>query len=138
MSDLSHIARPYAKAVFDLARDAEDYATWTDQLELLAAIGANAELSDALQNPAISKQQQIELFVAVGGGKLNAEGENLVKLLAQNDRLNVLAEINEQFVELRDEAEQVIEAQLVTAIKINAKQKSSFEAALSKRLGKKN
>ncbi len=136
MSDLSHIARPYAKAVFDLARDAKDYSTWSEQLALLAAIASDGDLLSAIQNPAVSKEQQVELFVSVAGDKLNAEGQNLVKLLAQNDRLNILASMNEQFIELRDEAEQVIEAQLVTATKIDAKQKSSFEEALSKRLGK--
>lgn len=136
MSDLSHIARPYAKAVFDLAREAKDYSTWSDQLALLATIGSNAQLLDTLQNPAVSKEQQFELFVSVAGGKLNAEAKNLVKLLAQNARLNILVDLNEQFVELRDAAEQVMEAQLITATKIDAKQKATFEAALSQRLGK--
>lgn len=143
MSDLNHIARPYAKAVFDLANEAQDYSIWSEQLALLAAIVNNTALQEVLQNPAVAKEQQAELVLAVASdsragdkGGLNDAGENLVKLLAQNSRLNALAQINEQFLALRDAAEQVIEAQLVTATAIDAQQTANFATALSKRLGK--
>ncbi len=136
MSDLSHIARPYAKAVFDLAHDAKDYATWSDQLALLSSVVADPALIEVIQNPAVSAQQLSDLMLDVCKGKLNTEGENLVKLLVQNDRLGALSDVTEQFLEMRDEAQQVIEAQLVTASKVDEAQMKIFEQALSKRLGK--
>ncbi len=137
MSELSQVARPYAKAVFDLAKDAKDYTKWTDQLAFLQAIMADEQLVQVLEDPNISNEQAGELVLSIGKGKLDKEGQNLVKLMAKNERLAAMNDVNQQFLEMRDNAEQVIEAQLITATKVDAEQKIAFEAALSRRLGKK-
>ena len=137
MSDNSNVARPYAKAVFELARDAGDFSGWSDQLAFLSMLSKDAGMIEAVQNPAVSKQQVIDLILDLGKDQLSSEGQNLVKLLIKNDRLAATADITQQFLVLRDEAEQVIEAQLITAAKVNKTQMKSIETALSKRLGKK-
>lgn len=137
MSEVSSLARPYAKAVFELARDASEYTQWSDQLDFLAAVASDATMQTAIKSPAISKQQLTELLLDIAKDKLSEQGENLLKLLVLNDRVSIVPDINEQFQQLRDEAEQVIEAQLITATEIDDKQKQSIESALSSRLGKK-
>ena len=112
MSEQISLARPYAKAIFELARDAGEYTQW-------------------------SEQQLAELIIDVAGDQLDEQGQNLVKLLSRNDRVTVIADINQQFMVLRDDAEQVIEAQLITAAEVDEAQKQRIEAALSSRLGKK-
>lgn len=137
MSELSSLARPYAKAIFELARDAGEYAQWSDQLELLAVIAENDGLIDLINSPAVSRQQLVELILDVAKDQLNEQGQNLVKLLVHNERLSVVADINQQFLVLRDEAEHIIEAQLITAAQVDDAQKQSIESALATRLGKK-
>ncbi len=137
MSETSSIARPYAKAIFELARDAGDYAQWSNQLDFLTAVATDSAMAEILQNPAISNEQLSQLLLDVGKDQLDEEGQNFVKLLVQNDRVSVVKAINTQFQILRDEAEQIIEAQLITAAKVDDSQKKSIESALSKRLGKK-
>ena len=136
MSEQISLARPYAKAIFELARDAGEYAGWSDQLELLAMIAQDAAMIGVINNPDVSEQQLAELIIDVAGDLLNEQGRNLVKLLARNDRVSAVADINQQFLILRDEAEQVIEAQLITASEVDEAQKKKIEAALSNRLGK--
>ncbi len=136
MSEQISLARPYAKAIFELARDAGEYAGWSDQLELLAMIAQDAAMIEVINNPDVSEQQLAELIINVAGDLLNEQGRNLVKLLARNDRVSAVADINQQFLILRDEAEQVIEAQLITASEVDEAQKKKIEAALSNRLGK--
>ncbi len=135
-SDWSHIARPYAKAAFDLAQDRDDLAGWTDQLALLAAVVDDAQMADVISSPAVSNDQLTELVLDVCGDKLTEQGQNLVKLMVRNERLQAASEISSQYQTLRDEAEQVIEAQLVTAFEVDETQKEAISAALSKRLGK--
>jgi F-type H+-transporting ATPase subunit delta len=137
MSEQISLARPYAKAIFELARDAGEYSQWSDQLELLAMIAQDAAMIEVINNPEVSEQQLAELIIDVGGDQLSEQGRNLVKLLAHNDRLMVVADINQQFLVLRDNAEQVIEAQLITAAEVDDAQKQNIETALSNRLGKK-
>lgn len=136
MSELSNLARPYAKAVFELAKDSGDYENWSNQLAFLSTVAADQNLLDAIQNPAISAQQITDLVLGIGKDQLDEQGQNLAKLLVRNKRIAALGDINEQFLIMRDEAEQVIEAQLITASEVNDAQKQKIESALSKRLGK--
>ncbi len=136
MSELSGLARPYAKAIFELARESKDYAKWSDQLTLLGAIAADPDMKNIIQDPAVSDTQLTDLVLDVAGEGFDDEARNLVKLLVRNGRLGVVEDINQQFVVLRDEAEQVIEAQLITATEVDDTQKMAIEKALSSRLGK--
>ncbi len=137
MSEQISLARPYAKAIFEIARDSGDYSLWSDQLEFLAMVAADPAMKEIIQNPEITEQRFTNLILDVGKDQFNEHTQNLVKLLVHNDRLAAADDINQQFLVLRDEAEQVIEAQLITASEVDDAQKQSIETALSGRLGKK-
>lgn len=137
MSEHSSLARPYAKAIFELARETGDYAKWSEQLAFLSAASKDENLIVAIQSPAVSQQQIVTLLLDVGKDQLDQQGQNLVNILVKNKRMSALADINEQFLVLRDNAEQIIEAQLITASEVNDAQKEKISSALSKRLGKK-
>lgn len=136
MSEQSNLARPYAKALFELAQDAGDYGKWTEQLSFLSQISGDQNMLDAISNPSVSKQQITDLLLDIAKDQLDEQAQNLVKLLVRNDRIAALGDINEQFIIMRDEAEQIIEAQLITAAKVDDAQKQKIQSALSKRLGK--
>ena len=136
MSDLSNVARPYAQAVFELASENNDLATWGDQLDLLSAIASNEDLQAMLTNPAFTAEQQISVFLDVGGDKLSDAGKNLVRLLVENDRVEALPEMSAIFAEKRAEAERVIEADMITASAVAEEQQQAFSKALEARLGR--
>ncbi|MGB5706594.1 MAG: F0F1 ATP synthase subunit delta [Arenicellales bacterium] len=136
MSDLTNIARPYAQAVFELARDRDDFAGWGDQLALLANIAADRNMVELLKNPAFSNDQQISLVLDICGDKLSADGVNLIKLLVNNDRVNALPDIAVVYAEKRAEAESVIEADMITATPIDDSQRQAFSTALQSKLGR--
>lgn len=136
MSEQSGLARPYAKAIFELARDSNDYSKWSDQLALLSVIATDPDMLNAAGEPAVSESQITDLILDVAGDQFDEQARNLVKLLVSNDRLAAAADINQQYIVMRDEAEQVIEAQLITASEVDASQKQAIETALSSRLGK--
>lgn len=136
MSEQSSLARPYAKAIFELARESNDFSTWSDQLDLLSVIASDPDMLNVAKEPAVSELQITDLILGVAGEQFDEQARNLVKLLVSNDRLAAAADINQQFVVMRDEAEQVIEAQLITASEVDESQKQAIEAALSSRLGK--
>ncbi|MGI9319504.1 MAG: F0F1 ATP synthase subunit delta [bacterium] len=136
MSDLTNIARPYAQAVFELARDNDDLAGWGDQLSLLAAVAADQNMVELLKNPAFTTEQQTSLIQEICGDNLSADGNNLVKLLVNNDRVNALPEIAAVYAEKRAEAESVIEADMITATPIDDAQREAFSKALQSKLGR--
>ena len=137
MSELSSLARPYAKAIFELARDAGEYEQWSEQLAFLAVVAGDESMTELLSSPTVSEHQLVEIVLDVANDQLNEQGQNLARLLVHNGRLSAMQDINEQFQFLRDEAEQVIEAQLITASEVDDSQKQKIESALATRLGKK-
>jgi len=89
-----------------------------------------------IANPRLGKQQSLELLLDLGGEGLSAEARNLVKLLTENGRLQVLPEIATLFDKLKSEHEGSIEVQILSAYAIEADQQAKLAAALKSKLGK--
>ena len=136
MADQTNLARPYAKAIFELAREQGDLAGWSDQLELLSIIAADSDTLSFISNPQASDQDIVDLVSSVAGDNLSSEAANLVRLLVRNGRVDVLPEISRAYVVLKDEAESIIEAQMTTASTIDDSQKQQFAEVLQKSLGR--
>ncbi len=136
MADATTIAIPYARAVFEIAQSTGKLEQWSEKLALLAQIAANPSMGDVLGNPAISRDDVATLVIDIADGALGGKGINLVKVLAENDRISVLPEIARQFEVLKTEAENKIEAEVVSALPLTAEQRESIEKGLKKRFGK--
>jgi len=135
MAEATTIARPYAQAVFDLASSTGKLAGWSESLNLLAAVTSDKSISGLISDPKVASDKLVELLMSICADKLDQEGENFLKVLTENGRLNVISEIAANFDELKAEAEKTVKADVVTAFKLSAPQKSKLEAALKKRLG---
>ena len=135
MAEATTIARPYAQAVFQLENDSGKLAGWSEVLTLLDAAVNDEAVSALISNPNVSGDQLVELLSAICGSKLDKEGKNFLKVLAENGRLNVISEIAANFDELKAEAEKTVKAEVVSAFKLTAPQQAKLEAALKKRLG---
>ncbi len=136
MAEKITIARPYAKAVFDLATDEGKLGEWSETLQSLSAIAGDADFSALAANPSVADEKIVELMTSTAGDKLVAGGEGLVKLLVANKRIAVLPEIAEMFDELRAEAEKTIEAEVVSAFEVGEAEQKKIKAALKNRLGR--
>ena len=136
MAEKSTIARPYAQAAFDIAQEKSELKSWSDMLQLVAAVTSDATLQDMISNPTIEREKIIDVIVGVCGDKLNDAGKNFVKVLAENGRLNVVAEIAERYEWHRAEAEKTVEAEVTSAFPLSEAQITSVTEALKKRLGR--
>ena len=137
MADNASIARPYAKAVFDLAQEANAYDAWTAALEQLAVISNDADFSALVSDPRVDGGKVAELLTDLAKDSLPEGGANLINLLVQNDRLDSLADISQQYTDLVAKAKALVNAEVITAKPLTDDQKSSLAAALEQRLGLK-
>jgi len=135
MAEATTIARPYAQAVFELAKDSGKLSNWSDLLALLSVATSDKALSAIISDPNVSNEQVIELLASICADKLDQEGKNFLNALAENNRLNVISEIAAIFDELKAEAEKTVKAEVVSAFDLNDAQKSKLQTALKKRLG---
>ena len=136
MAEKSTIARPYAEAVFQTADASKQLKEWSAMLQAVAMITADADMQALIGNTSVNKEQVAQLIIDVAGEVMNESGINLVKLLAENRRLNVVAEIAEQFETLKAEAEKTVEAEIVSAHEVSDAQQSLIAEKLKARLGR--
>jgi len=136
MAEKTTIARPYAQATLALAKEQNALQQWSDMLQFASAVAADEDMAALIDSPKLSSEQLAGLFLDICGDKLNEHGKNMIRVLAENDRLDVLAEITELFEIERAQSEGTIEAQVISAVELNDAQKSGITESLKKRLGR--
>ncbi|MCG5536717.1 F0F1 ATP synthase subunit delta [Ectothiorhodospira mobilis] len=135
MSEQTTAARPYAKAVFEVAREAGKLADWSERLAFMSAVARDPNMRGFLDNPRITREARAQAFIEVCEGHIDDHGRNMLRLLAENGRLALLPEIADLFEEMKAEAEKKVEARVVAARDLDAKQKEGIARALKQRLG---
>lgn len=136
MAELHTLARPYAKAAFELARDAKALGQWSQTLKTLAAAVGDAQVAALLGNPRLSRGDVAAVLITALGDKLDGQARNFVQLLAENGRLPTLGAIAEEYEALRAQAEQRVEVEITTATAVGEAQQQALLAALRKRLAR--
>jgi F-type H+-transporting ATPase subunit delta len=134
MADKSTIARPYARAAFEQARQAKRLEPWSEALAAAAAVVADPRVQKLLGNPRVTPEELAQLVSGIAGSKLGEEGGNFVRTLAANRRLAVLPQIAELFDEFKDAAEGVADVTVTSAAPLDAAQQKALSVALEKRL----
>ncbi|MEE3699870.1 F0F1 ATP synthase subunit delta [Mannheimia haemolytica] len=136
MSELSTVARPYAKAAFDFALEQGQLEQWQQMLTFSAAV-ANDEQVASFLNSSLASGQISETFIKICGEQLDQYGQNFIRVMADNKRLAVLPAVLNAFLELRAEQESIKDVEVVSADKLTDAQAAKIVNAMEKRLGTK-
>ena len=138
MSEVTTLARPYAKAVLDLAQQSgAALSEWQQRLDLLAALVSYPPIRAVIDNPLQTAEQKRQLIIDALGPELGPEGISLVSLLIENGRLLLAPQIAELYGAMRAEAEGSVDAEVTTATPMDADQQQRISEALSRRLGRR-
>ena len=135
MSSAESLARPYARAAFDLANEAGALADWSSKLEFAAAVARDPQVQTLIGNPAFGGDKLVGLFLPQGE-KADSEFANFVATLAANRRLPILADVADGFAALKRAAEGVLKVNVRAAVALDAAQADALKAALAKRFGR--
>jgi len=134
MAELSTIARPYARAAFEYARDNKQLPLWDEQLATAAAVAANKGLQAALGDPALTAEQQAAILCGVCGDALGAQVCNFIAVLAANKRLSLLPEIHSLFAQYKANQEKSVDVEVVSAFDLADAAKDKLAAVLGRKL----
>lgn len=141
MADITTIARPYAKALFEHALATKQIAAWSSILQNLAQAVLDPNASLLLSNPAASPDLKFRLLGALfekpAFEKLRPTIEQFITVLIENKRLMVLLDIQVQFDALRSEHEKVLTVQVHSFSALTAAQEQQLIQSLSQRLQRK-
>lgn len=136
MAEISTLARPYAKAVFELALASNNFAAWSKQLAAIAEAAAVPAMVQAIRAPGVGNSQIAAVLIEALKDALDSQGQSLVKLLAGNGRLQVAASLAAQYERLRAEAEARVAVEITTAAPVADTQKNALSAAVAKKLNR--
>jgi len=134
-SELTTIARPYARAAFAHSLDSsEGLNGWSDMLQLLAEAIENGSVQEVLDNPALTKTQRVELLIAVTGERLNEQARNFVHILAEQDRIELLPQIHMLFELMKANHEKTLDVELTSAYDIGEEESRQIQRVLREKL----
>ena len=136
MSDMTTIARPYAKAAFDFAVEKGELAQWAEMLTFAAEVVQNETMQDILDS-GFAADKLTEIFVSVCGEQLDEFGQNLLKVMAENGRLKAIPDVCDEFMFLKSEHEKTIEATVTSAVTLDDNHLIAISEKLEQRLARK-
>jgi F-type H+-transporting ATPase subunit delta len=137
MAELATIARPYAEAAFELARDEQALPVWSEMLRFASTIAADERVAEALDNPRLDAAAKESLLLSIAGDRFNAQGRNFMHVLIEAERVAFLPQIAAMFETLKNEAEATAKATIESAFELTDAQVAELRGALEKRFGKK-
>lgn len=129
------LARPYARAAFELGSASNALAEWARKLDFAAAVANDAHAASYIGNPNVRGEDLKALFLPQGEAADSAFAR-FVAMLAENRRLALLPEIAHLFGDLKREHEKVLRVTVRAAVPVEPAQADALKAALKRRFNR--
>lgn len=133
MTDMTPIARPYAQAAYEFAREKGAVSNWSNMLLGLAESINNEDIQTLLDNPAYTQQQIATLILSVFAKSLDEHVRNFVRIIALYKRLAVIPWIYALFLQYKSDEEKVKTAKIITAYEAPAPYIESLKQKLEQK-----
>ena len=133
MSNTTTLARPYAKAAFELAGVDSATGRWTEMLTLASALVTDETMANLLQSPQLTSDQVVQVLADTGGEAFDSRFRDFLAVLSENKRFPLLPEITELYQRLREEADKLLRVKVVSAFALDEDQATRLKDALARR-----
>lgn len=130
------LARRYSQALFEIASETSLDSIDTDLRELTQLVEENEEVKNALLHPHISLSDKKSIMDKLLGKEFGETTRRFFYLLIDRKREYLLPIIQREFTRLADEARQIVEAKVVSAIELSASQLDNLKKAIARMTGK--
>lgn len=129
-------ARRYAQAVFEIAKERKELDRWLDDLRLVAGVAEEPRVARFLADPDVPfEKKQLVLTKSLRG--LNPLALNLLYLLIQRGRLQIVQQIRQEFEKLVNEQRGIEVAEVTTAVPLGDEEAAAVARRLESLTGKK-
>jgi len=136
MAEIATLARPYAEALFRVAKGG-NMSAWSDLVAEMAQIGGHPDVKSLVDNPNLTDLQITDMLLSLVKASVTTEVKNLVRVLVENDRVTLLPEISVQFQALKNAYEGSADARIVSAFAMSDAQVKEVLIPLEKKFGRK-
>lgn len=136
MSNATTLARPYAKAAFELAVAENATGRWSEMLAMAKTAVTEKSLAGLLESPHATSRQIVQILADTAGEAFSEKFNNFLTVLADNKRLSLLPEIAVLYQVLREEADKLLRVRVVSAFALDENQSERMKNALGKRFNR--
>ena len=133
MSTTTTLARPYAKAAFELAGADNTTDRWNEMLVLASALVTDETMANLLQSPQLTSDQVVQVLADTGGEAFDSRFRDFLAVLSENKRFPLLPEITDLYQRLREEADKFLRVKVVSAFALDEDQATRMKDALARR-----
>jgi len=136
MIELTPLARPYAKALFDSAVESKNIDEMAEELKIMAVASKTEGVINTIENPSLSRQDVVSILVNLFEDSISDKSKKLLEILSENKRLNLLETIYLIYQELLEEHKDQKSVEVFVATDIGEESKNNIEQKLKKTYGK--
>lgn len=129
-------ARRYSQAVFEIALETKELDKWRSDLKKIVSVVGDTAFVALLESPKFHFNEKAKLLSERLEG-INPRALNLVYLLLVKGRLGMLADIADEYRRLLDSYRGIEQAEVITAIPLDEKDKLKLAEHLGAMVGKK-
>lgn len=133
MAEATTLARPYALAAFDIAKEHDRFDHWSHALKQLAQVTGTPKLRAYVSSPVHSAAAKATTVVDLLEDDLTEITKRFVHVLAANQRLELISEIREIFEELLAEERKTLAVEITTAVELTPDESKAFDEALTRK-----
>jgi F-type H+-transporting ATPase subunit delta len=135
---ISEVGRRYARAIFELTRgNGIQERVFNELRSLKQSYTSDAAVAEFLSSPMITPTNKVAALQAALSGKITSEVLNLLKLLAEKNRLEVLPEIVDAYEEIADSVHGVTRGKVVSAAPLSTEERKKIEETVTRVTKKK-
>jgi len=132
MAQAITLARPYARAAFEVAHATGSLDSWSRSLAFAAAVSADARVVDLDNDPRVKPEQIVALHLPEGVAS-DAPFAQFLAELVENRRVTLLPEVVELFEGYKRESESQLLVKVTSALALDAAQSEQLKASLKRR-----
>ena len=129
---LNSVTTPYAEAFLQVANDLDQTEEIVTQVkEIINLVNESPDLEKAFSSPILEKESKKEILIQLFSEKINQSLLNLLKLLADRQRIGIIIPILERFLELYRENRNIALAKVTSAVELSDEQKDLIKNKIS-------
>lgn len=132
MAQAITLARPYARAAFELAHAAGTMDAWSQALGFAAQVAADSRVSGLAGDPRVLPAQLVALHLPAGMTE-EAPFAQFLGALASERRMSLLPEVAELYETYKRESESQLLVKVTSAMALDATQAEQLKASLKRR-----
>ncbi len=130
------LARPYARAIFELAVQTKKLATWAEFFRVSVLMFSDERIVTYMQHPRTTIDAVYQCLVTLSKPVLFLEADNFLKLLVRNKRWSVFTTIAAIFSELQNDYEEKVVAQVRSVVPFTEQEQAALMQFLNRYLSK--